>query len=808
VARKNNRNRPVAPDEYYSLGPIEMARFGRMVVTRSNITAEQRKKLDIPLAARLTEIEGEIDALVEAIAVRIVRLPGDRLLARAWWEMAATLIMGSVRDAEEAGQLRMIDYVQSIIASVPPSPEREPDVSDEGWAALKTDVAKLFSLVTTSYQLARTAKRRIDDPELDMELEEFRFKAETLWMHVRGKRYQNYELQALEELLSPHSDELVKLFGIDAASLVAECGKIQHKLTAGAGEAMLALKKLHEDSIPVMEEVIASGEVRSVSELRARLWDDPTLVARRDAAVGEAFGMDLFDVAKVTDLPMALIDELAWVPGEDSTFFAPGPMRGWPLRIWPVMKRPFIRIDGRTLCFDLMGLFDNLYRVLQRTVFRLDSSYKALWNDRQKEVSEDLPFRYLEQLLPGMTEHRSVCYRWQVPGQKARWYETDGIIAYDDHLFVVEVKGGSFTYTSPADDLPGHMASLGNLLANPALQGSRFVDYLQGAPEVALFNEEQVEIGHLRRGDYRHVTVLAITLDPFTELAARAQQLKAVGIDVGPHAVWALSLDDLRVYANMFNNPLSFLHYVEQRLRAARTSLVDLNDEFDHFGLYLQHNDYARYAKEIAGGKPTKLTFGGYREIVDDFHAAAFRGEDPDPPMQPVPPRLIAILEHLSKSCCRGRSGIAAFFLDMAGDLREEVENAIEIQLAGNRRLGRPRPASIEGDRAFTLFCWSPPLVRDRDKAADFTRTAGVAHGQMSRMLIELMYDSDGRLIEVDWQEVGTAHLSASAMLSMQHDGAVLRHRRVETAASAGKLKVNGPCPCGSGLKFKRCCRS
>ncbi|RYY08763.1 MAG: hypothetical protein EON55_19750, partial [Alphaproteobacteria bacterium] len=251
-----------------------------------------------------------------------------------------------------------------------------------------------------------------------------------------------------------------------------------------------------------------------------------------------------------------------------------------------------------------------------------------------------------------------------------------------------------------------------------------------------------------------------------------------------------------------------FLHYVEQRLRAARTSLVDLNDEFDHFGLYLEHNDYARYAEEIAGGSPTKLTFGGYREVVDDFQARAFRGEHPEPPSQSVPVRLAEILTHLSSSPRNGRSKMVAFFLDMAGELREEVGRAIDVQLADNRRLGRSRPASIEGDQAFTLFCWSPPLLREREKAADFTRAAAASQGQRSRMLIELMYDDQGHLFGVDWQEVGTTHLSATAMLAVEENGVVLRRRRVDTAAEHGKLKVNRPCPCGSGLKYKRCCRS
>jgi hypothetical protein len=101
---------------------------------------------------------------------------------------------------------------------------------------------------------------------------------------------------------------------------------------------------------------------------------------------GELFGLDLFDVVKVTGLPIALLDKLAWLPGEDEEFFSPGDFRGWPLRVWPTMKRPFIRLGEKILAFDVFVLFDNFYRVLQRVVFRL-AQIMADMNQRQKALS-------------------------------------------------------------------------------------------------------------------------------------------------------------------------------------------------------------------------------------------------------------------------------------------------------------------------------------------------------------------------------------------------------------------------------------
>ncbi len=172
---------------------------------------------------------------------------------------------------------------------------------------------------------------------------------------------------------------------------------------------------------------------------------------------------------------------MSYSPGEDKEFFAPGEFAGWPLRIWPVMRRPFIRLDGSTYCFDIFSLFDNVYRVLRRIVVELEPAYKEPWNDGQKAASEELPFTYLLRVL----RRRAYlpAHLLQVEGREtgpAQWHEADGILIYEDHLFVIEVKGGAFTYTSPANDLEAHFCvpSEDAKLEAPARQGSRFCRFL------------------------------------------------------------------------------------------------------------------------------------------------------------------------------------------------------------------------------------------------------------------------------------------------------------------------------------------
>lgn len=341
----------------------------------------------------------------------------------------------------------------------------------------------------------------------------------------------------------------------------------------------------------------------------------------------------------------------------------------------------------------------------------------------------------------------------------------------------------------------------------PASQGNRFIDYLESARTVSIADNGFNEVGQLRRSDFRHVTACAVTLDQFTELAARSHHLRNVGVDLGHRPVWVLSIDDLRVYADLFDNPLVFLHFAEQRMRADRSEPIDLNDEMDHLGLYLSHNNYAQYASKIAAGGPSRINFAGYRTPVDRFYSALVQGETPTVPKQGMPPRLAEIVALLGISRMPNRSAAASFLLDSAGDFRSKLAGIIEAQLRDNETLRRARPLSVYDEMPFTLFCWSPSAPRRAAAALEHVQTVMAANSETSRHLLELAYTSTGVLTDVHWQRVELTGLSDADMVQLQAAGHALREQRVLIAQKRGKIGPNEKCPCGSGRKYKRCHR-
>ena len=378
--------------------------------------------------------------------------------------------------------------------------------------------------------------------------------------------------------------------------------------------------------------------------------------------------MDLFDLQKITQLPVALLDELAWSPGQEKEFFSEGNFKGWPLRVWPVFKRPFLKLERRYYCFDLYSLNDNFYRVIQRLIFRKNPDYKTEWNRRQKIVSESIPFNLFNKLLPGAKIFRSVNYKWHpAEGATKNWCETDGLIIYEDHLFIVEIKAGAFTHTPPALDYDAYVESLKNLVLKPAKQGRRFLEYLNNAEKVSLFDSQHNEVEKIARKNFSYITICTITLDSFTELASQVNQMAELGIKFDYIPVWSLSIDDLRVYTDIFQNPLIFLHYVEQRVMALKSSIIRTEDELDNLGLYLKHNAYVRYAERLSTQDP--IMWNGYRADIDRI----FYEKLIDPTLeirleQRMPPRLREILNKLSEQGKPGRRKVSSSLLDCSGE--------------------------------------------------------------------------------------------------------------------------------------------
>ena len=167
----------------------------------------------------------------------------------------------------------------------------------------------------------------------------------------------------------------------------------------------------------------------------------------------------------------------------------------------------------------------------------------------------------------------------------------------------------------------------------------------------------------------------------------------------------------------------------------------------------------------------------------------------------------LQIISFLSASITPGRTALSSYLLDLDGKTREMISASIEQELAAQPTNRRSRPYSSHGGMGFTVFCYSIPWVgRNAEVALDHARALLLVDDDDQRLLLELSYADDNRLIEVNWQSVKRAAIPFFELDRLKQHAAVLRARRVETAKAVfGKIGRNKPCACGNGKKYKNC---
>jgi hypothetical protein len=281
--------------------------------------------------------------------------------------------------------------------------------------------------------------------------------------------------------------------------------------------------------------------------------------------------------------------------------------------------------------------------------------------------------------------------------------------------------------------------------------------------------------------------------------------LKKLGINLGPHPIWSVSIDDLRVYTEIFDNPLVFLHYIEERMKASKLDIVETEDELDHLGLYLKHNLYTHYIQGV--NAKGSVRWHGYRVDIDHFFSQKMSA--PDKPCllkQKMPARLEEILAFLGSSHKSGRRKLARTLLNCSGQWRNEITRTIDAELERQASSGKSQSFSLHGEPRITVFCWNSELENpDRHDALDHAQSIMLATNEPDRLLLQLSYRT-GKLMDVIFDFLSLSIISPEDLTRLKSRAETLTQERLNKARLLpGGIGRNQLCPCGSGRKYKKC---
>ena len=148
--------------------------------------------------------------------------------------------------------------------------------------------------------------------------------------------------------------------------------------------------------------------------------------------------------------------------------------------------------------------------------------YLEKWKEKQTHASEEMVKALFLKLLPDADAHVSNYY--PVRNSLKQTNENDIIITYQNNLFVIEVKAGSFPTTPPITDFEAHTKAYQKLAEVADSQCSRTVEYIANHSPAQFYDHKKNPYSYFR--DLIPLMMYSLFLQQSTILMSSPQKQK------------------------------------------------------------------------------------------------------------------------------------------------------------------------------------------------------------------------------------------------------------------------------------------
>lgn len=701
----------------------------------------------------------------------------------------------------------LLEYVHAVLAS------------DHAPIEMKFDELQCAELIKLSRQLREQAMIYAMASSVDKkdgffgpDTADIEFRAKSIWVILRGNRYQVLEGEFYRYVLAPHDDVLTEIYGVGSTEIGLGFQKMADAIRTGHADAISEMMKQFEAA-----QAFAVKHRKTLEEVMPA-WvaanEDPSKSAGQ--AMDDMFRGGIANVSRHTNLPQKLLADLAYQRGEDTEFFGAGDFTGTPFRTLPARKKPLIQLGDNYYAVDPSFTRDAGYRAILFNLLQRKPDYKKTFEDRQKAMSEGAFPEVLAAQLLGGKVYQEVYYKDPVTKQ---WSENDTLILLDDVLYLVEAKAGAAaTIASPALDFKRHIQSVQDLVIKAYKQCERFFNYLHSADEVPIYHlnaGKYTECARIRLSDYRVLLPIGLTIESFSPFSAYCKELPQIEPLLGKYSFISMSIDDLFVLKRFLPTSGEFAHYMEVRQSVAGIRRAHLFDEFDHLGAYIKRNRFDKdIGDQLKNGNTDMLVWDGMSAIID----RSFEGEDwqtRPKPAQEFPDEILKLLKAIDRTRAPGWLLVESYIRNFG----EEGRKDLAIMLSDLAKTLDKHPARyfVVADDAAPLFVWMQSAHHEVNwkKINDKASAAAIHTGNHN--VIGLLVDvnatgiySKAQHFKVHFPSEKTeenAHLFEDAQHMNRPNKAVNNKKSAVKSEQPSVKKVgrNEQCPCGSGKKYKKC---
>lgn len=309
----------------------------------------------------------------------------------------------------------------------------------------------------------------------------------------------------------------------------------------------------------------------------------------------------------------------------------------------PVWNAPGIDLGGSFFLAMPHIFFSHVHPIVSRLCgqARLKSE---LENQRARFVEQKLG-EALKAALPGATILSNV--KWQADDKE---FETDRLAIVDRMVLIAEAKSNHLTpegLRGAPDRVRRHVK---DLVLTPSVQSHRLESLIRDAQSGEEAAGKTVREMGIDPSNVDRVIRFSVSLDDLSPVWSEEDNLKKVGWVPADHVLApTLTIADLMCVVDMLDNPIQFLHYINER-GFIQKSIALYGDEMDSLGLYLRTGfNLAQIEEEY-----DFLVTVGLSMSIDQYYESGDLGISVPKPRAKLSNLFCAIIRRLSRQRPRG----------------------------------------------------------------------------------------------------------------------------------------------------------
>ncbi|OPC62434.1 hypothetical protein BAY13_06330 [Elizabethkingia bruuniana] len=411
--------------------------------------------------------------------------------------------------------------------------------------------------------------------------------------HVRNPGHPKHHLAFSKKLFEPFESQIVSIFGFTLDDSIIIRDKISFFLNFKYNESLN--KAVEKAKYHSKETISLKNKKKCIDELTIKVEDIEEIVKLSDLEIRTIYKNHFFnelmvnysEVGAFTANELAIfleIDENNVEKFLDRFSCSFGSIKDSEdiYQSNSILKqKPLIKYSNRYVIPSIPLLVWVVEETFENE-FKKNSKLYGKFISHKHDFLINEAESYFKNILPKSQFYANMFY-----GNSGREFETDGLLIFNDYLFIIEAKANRLSNKAKSGHRLKTDDQLNDIIKNSYDQSLRVLSYLKEHDNV-IFQDKKRQKINLQLNNFKDVILVSLTLEQLGNIVPILKTTNKLNYFDDNHFPWIISIYDLVVISDFFETPSLLLSYLEIRNKFLSYENTYIYEELDLIGYFLK----------------------------------------------------------------------------------------------------------------------------------------------------------------------------------------------------------------------------